>query len=118
MSATTEQKTATGWLATSDTTTDSGTTMRTMVRDIGDGTNKEAPTVVHNNQPHVRSTQLTGREVSSAIACHGADSANTTQATRTTDTAMRSGRSGVSFAMSLALPADVSDTEFSNSFPS
>ena len=118
ISVTTEQKTAMGWLATIDMTTDSGTTMRTMVRDIGDGTNKEAPTAVHNNQPHIRSTQLTERDASSAIVCHGADSARTTQAKRTTDTAMRSGRSGMSFAMSLALPAEVPVTEFSNSFPS
>jgi hypothetical protein len=118
MSATTEQKTATGWLATRDTTTASGTTMRTSVSDIGDGTNNDAPTAVQNNQPQVRSTQLTGRDASSAIACHGAESARTTQAKRTTDTAMRSGRSGRVFAMSLALPAEVSVTEFSNSFPS
>ena len=118
ISVTTEQKTAMGWLATIEMTTDSGTTMRTMVRDIGDGTNKEAPTAVHNNQPHIRSTQLTERDASSAIVCHGAESARTTQAKRTTDTAMRSGRSGMSFTMSLALPAEVPVTEFSNSFPS
>jgi hypothetical protein len=118
MSATTEQKTASGWPATTDTTTDNGTTMRTMVRDIGDGTSNEAPTLVHNDQPHVRSTQQTERDASSAMICHGDDNARITHANRTTDTTMRSGRSGVSFAISLALPADVSETEFSNSFPS
>ena len=118
MSATTEQKIASGWLAAIDTTTDNGTTMRTMVRDVGEGTSNDAATLVHNNQPHVRSTQLTERDASSAMVCQGDAIAMVTHAITATDTAMRSGRSRGCLDMSLALPADVSDTEFSNSFPS
>jgi hypothetical protein len=84
MSATTELKTASGWLATTDATTDNGTTMRIIVRDVGDGTSREAPTLVHNNHPHVRSTQLTERDASSAMVCHGDVSAVVTHAAMTT----------------------------------
>lgn len=94
MSATTEQKIASGWLAAIDTTTDNGTTMRTMVRDIGDGTSSEAKTPVHKNQPHVSATHATARDASSAMVCHGDASARRTHASRTTATRMRSGRSG------------------------
>jgi hypothetical protein len=85
MSATTEQKTANGWLATTDTTTDIGTTVRTMVRDIGDGTSSDAPTPVHKNQPHARTTHATERDASSAMVCQGDDKASATQAAMTTE---------------------------------
>jgi hypothetical protein len=85
MSATTEQKTANGWLATTDTTTDNGTTVRTMVRDIGDGTSSEAPTPVHKNHPHVRTTHATERDASSAMVCHGDKSASATHAAIATE---------------------------------
>ena len=91
MSATTEQKTASGWLATTDMTTDNGTAMRMMVSDVGDGTSRDAPTHVHNNQPHVRSTQPTERDASSAMTCHGEASARVTQATIATQTNTRGG---------------------------
>lgn len=59
---TTAQKIATGAVECIDTTTDNGTTIRTMVSDMGDGTSNDAPTLVHSNQLHVSSTHATVRD--------------------------------------------------------
>ena len=90
-SATTEPKTASGSLAAMDMAIDSGTTMRAIVNDIGDGTRSAAVTPVHKSQPHVRSTHPTGREASSAMVCQGEDNARVTHAMTTTQINTRCG---------------------------
>ncbi|CAB4689162.1 unannotated protein [freshwater metagenome] len=115
--ATTAQKIAKGDASIVDTTTDNGTTIRTMVSEIGDGTSNDTATLVHNNHPHVVRTHATAREESSAMDCHGDDNARTAHATTTTAITMRSGRSRVNIAISLALPAGAPLREFPSSFP-